>query len=192
MNKKYTPREIRFVEKNITGRSYTDLADMFNRHFHTALTRRQVKYIAESHGLENGRDTRYAPGHPASNIGRTVFKPGHKTYNYLPPGTVVVNSYGWVEVKNRKGRWKLKHHIIWKAANGKIPKGHVLLFADGNRLNFELDNLLLVSNSELCVMATQGLITADKNLTKAGKLVADIKLLINERKRRRGNRNAAK
>jgi hypothetical protein len=73
--------------------------------------------------------------------------------------------------------------MIWEAANGPVPKGHVILCADGNRHNIDLDNLLLVSRKELVVMARLGLITSDTDLTKTGKTLAEVILLANERER---------
>ena len=43
----------------------------------------------------------------------------------------------------------MKHYYIWEKTNGKIPKGYYLCFKDGNTLNCELENLYLVTPSEL-------------------------------------------
>jgi hypothetical protein len=90
-----------------------------------------------------------------------------------------------VSARKNKGNknWRHKHITIWEAANGKVPRGHVVIFADGDKSNFALDNLILVSRGELVVMNRCGLISNDKDLTQAGKAVADIKLAIGGRKR---------
>jgi hypothetical protein len=96
---------------------------------------------------------------------------------------------GYVVIKfsDRKNRgnknWRRKHAIIWEKAHGKIPPGHVVIFADGDRLNFDLDNLLLVSRGEHGVMNRWGLRSGHGELTRAGLAVADIKMAIAERKR---------
>jgi hypothetical protein len=59
------------------------------------------------------------------------------------------------------------------------------MFADGDRTNLDIDNLLLVSRSELTVMNNMGLITPDRDLTKIGKQIAALSLLIGSRKRQR-------
>lgn len=38
---------------------------------------------------------------------------------------------------------------LWEAFNGEIPKGKIVDFIDGNRLNVRLDNLRLTTRSEL-------------------------------------------
>ena len=80
--------------------------------------------------------------------------------------------------------WKGKHKIIWEAANGPVPPGHVLIFADGNKLNVTLENLLLITRRELAVMNKKGLIANKAELTKAGVTVAGIFLKITERKKK--------
>jgi hypothetical protein len=55
---------------------------------------------------------------------------------------------------------------------------------DGDNRNFDPDNLLLISRKELIVMNHLGLIYNHKDLTAAGKTVADLKMLIAERKRK--------
>jgi hypothetical protein len=64
----------------------------------------------------------------------------------------------------------------------------VIIFADGNKSNLKLKNLLMVSRSELAVMNHLGLISGSGELTKAGKAVADIKILIGDRKRKKSPR----
>lgn len=100
---------------------------------------------------------------------RTQFKKGQAPKNKKPIGSERICVDGYIEVKvSEKGRWALKHRIVYEQAYGKIPKGYVVVFADGNKLNLELDNLLLVSRNELCRMNQNKLFTNDKELTKSG------------------------
>ena len=72
-----------------------------------------------------------------------------------------------IEVKTPDG-WKLKSIYIWEQANGKLPDGYRIMFADQNKSNFELDNLLAVTLREIFYMNRRGLITTCKELTKVG------------------------
>jgi hypothetical protein len=195
----YTTAEIRFLKNEVTGRSYAEMTELFNRHFGTALTFNQIKGVLGKYKLCNGRDGRFRPGQISPNKGKKGycpagsekgwFKPGHRPCNYKPVGTERINTDGYVEVRIRnptgkpEKNWKAKHRIIWEKANGKIPRGHVIIFADGNKLNMALDNLLLISRKELAVMNRLRLISPNKNLTQIGKTVADLKILIADRKR---------
>jgi hypothetical protein len=115
---------------------------------------------------------------------QSQFKHGNIPWNYHPVGTERTNRDGYLEVKIADPKtWKAKHVIIWEAANGTVPKGSVIIFADGNRLNIALDNLVMVSRSELAVMNRCGLIFEDAEMTKTGKTIADIKIKIADRKK---------
>jgi hypothetical protein len=41
------------------------------------------------------------------------------------------------------------HRIIWLDAGRTIPPGHALVFKDGNKRNFDIDNLEMVTRQEL-------------------------------------------
>jgi hypothetical protein len=40
------------------------------------------------------------------------------------------------------------HHVIWIKANGSIPRGHKLVFNDGNRQNFSLENIVCLTAAD--------------------------------------------
>ena len=50
-----------------------------------------------------------------------------------------------------------------------------MIFKDKNRLNLDIDNLALVSNSEELILNQEKLIYTSKKLTEAGILVAKLK-----------------
>jgi hypothetical protein len=185
---KWTPKEIRFLEKNITGRSYADLTERFNRRFGLSLTLSQMTYAVRKYTRGNGLDRRFSPGHTGWNKGismrpspKTEFKKGHKSYTEKPIGhEYKVN--GFTRIKTGPGKWEWKHKVIWEAENGPLPEGYLILFADRNRENFDPGNLIFVSRSELIAMNRLGVFVADADLTRLGKLIADIRLLAAKRK----------
>jgi len=192
----YTPREANFIKKHVAGRSYIELTNLFNKQrFGPPITPSQMTGFIKYHHLKRGRDTRFKPGQVPYTKGRKLwyptkssFIPGHKPWNYMPVGSErIVLGYVQVKVSNRKDkpwkRWKFKHVILWEKANGKVPKGHMITFADGNKLNLSLDNLRLISRKENAVMNKFGLRSANADLTDAGKIVADIKIAAANRKR---------
>jgi hypothetical protein len=145
-----------------------------------------METLLYKHDLRNGIGS-FRSGHVPANKGKT--HPGRQG-NHKPVGSERIDAgYITVKVSDRKNQgnknWRHKHVTIWEQAYGKIPRGHAVIFADGNQLNFALDNLILVSWSELAVMNHCGLISNDEDLTRAGKTIADIKLLIADRERGR-------
>jgi hypothetical protein len=166
----YTPEQIRYLKRTIKGRSYAEMTKLFNRRFGLDRNETQIERTCKYYKFYNGR----------------------KCAQNATIGTERMNKE-YVEVKIAyPDVWKPKHHIIWEKAYGKIPEGHFILFADGDRSNSDLDNLLLVSGKELLYMNRHKLIFPDKEATKAGKQIADLMLLINRKKREAAARVAAK
>lgn len=47
-------------------------------------------------------------------------------------------------------RWRPKQHLIWEESTGQlVPEDHVVIFKDGNKQNFDLSNLELISRREM-------------------------------------------
>jgi hypothetical protein len=201
--RRYTPEEILFLKKYIPGRTDLEAAMLFNKAFWPRIVReRQVSSFKKNHKVRSGLDARFKPGCVSHNKGKKGvyypgcekgwFKPGN-SINRRPVGSERISIYGYIEIKVadkrsrsanvRQKNWKPKHAVIWEHANGPVPKGHKIAFADGNTLNLDLDNLLLVSNAEHAVMNSWGLRSPHKTLTKAGKELAALKIRIASRKR---------
>lgn len=193
------PKEIKaFIAENVKGMTAKALAKLVNDKFGTDFTESKMKSYKANYKLKSGLRGYFKKGHIPFNKGmkglsqggkETQFKPGNKPANWVPVGSERVNAYGYVDVKIQDGKlqknWKAKHILLWEEANGPVPKGHALLFADGNKQNVVLENLLLVSRRKLAVLNKQGLISKDPELTKTGAAIADIVLKIGDRKRRK-------
>lgn len=120
---------------------------------------------------ESCRKTTYKKGNKSSNA--VAIGEEHMRYSGSHPNDP---GYVYVKVCDGKGNknWKLKHQIIYEKYYGKIPPGHKVIFADGNRFNFEKNNLILVSNSEELIMNKRQLRYKDKDLTRTGTLIAKV------------------
>jgi hypothetical protein len=169
-NHKYTPEEKQFIKDNVVGRSYADLTCLFNRKFNCSMTISQIRSSLTMNNLRNGRK-------------HTVSKE-HLNYKTFPIGSEEVWADGYIRIKVALPNvWKKKQVLIWEQAHGPIPEGHVIMFADRNKSNCDLDNLLLVSLKELAMMMQLGLIFENKEWTKTGKTIAVLKLAIAKRNR---------
>jgi hypothetical protein len=60
----------------------------------------------------------------------------------LPVGTEKVYQNGYTYVKTRSG-WRLKHYVIWEGKNHRAidTTAERCFFKDGDRTNFDLENL---------------------------------------------------
>jgi hypothetical protein len=186
----FSPSEVRFLEQKTPRRSYVEICNLFNEHFGLALPTNKIENKIKAMGLKTGRDTRFHHGNignPHGNadmIKEWQFQRRNIAWNCLPLGTRKINNFGYVMVKTAKPDiWKKLHIVIWEAAHGPIPEGHVIIFADGNKSNFNIDNLLLVSRRELAIMNRKHLIFPNADATKAGLLMAKIILQTNDYKR---------
>lgn len=74
----------------------------------------------------------------------TRFVKGQVPVNIKEIGYERISVDGYVEVKTEKG-FVLKHRMIWEKHNGPIPKGHIVRFKNGNKLDIRIENFELVT-----------------------------------------------
>jgi hypothetical protein len=190
----YTKEQADFIRENVKGSTSKELTQMVNDQFGLNLGANQIRAYMKNHALTNGVNRQFKPGHTPFNKGKkgitqggesTQFKKGHKPYNYMPVGTERVNGDGYVDIKIADpNKWRAKHLLIWERANGPVPKGHVVIFGNGNRRNFDLNNLILVSRKQLALLNKGGLIQNNADLTRTGIIMTDIYQKIGERKKK--------
>ena len=117
---------------------------------------------------------------------KTSFKKGNIPENYRPIGSTRYCSkdgYKYIKVAD-PNKWELAHRVIWEEHNGKIPKGHIVLFRDRDINNLDIDNLTLVSRAELLKLNSDGLIFEEAELTDVGINIARLKVQNDKAKRR--------
>lgn len=192
---KIYPDEVKnFIKENCAGVGPKEMTTKLNETFGTNYTHSQLKAWYGRHKINSGVTGFFPKGHIPANKGKkgvsyegsqaTQFKKGNKPYNWVPVGTERINRDGYTEVKIADPKtWKAKHKLIWEKAKGPVPKGHVVILGDGNKQNFDLANLLLVSRKQLVRLNQNNLIQNDAELTKTGIIIADIYSKIGERKK---------
>lgn len=134
-------------------------------------TRPAVKNRVNQLGIKKPDDStnsgRFMPGQKSWNKGlkgvcfggkETQFKPGQRggraTELYQPIGAERITADGY---RGRKvnddmpphKRWRFVHLIVWEAAHGAVPRGHVIRFINGDKADIRLDNLECISRREL-------------------------------------------
>lgn len=111
-----------------------------------------------------------------AKLAKTMFKSGNRPHNTLQVGAETQDKYGYVMAKVAEPNvWQYKHHVAY---GEPVPTGHKVIFLDGNKYNFERDNLQLVSNAELMQKNTMHryppeLVRLLKTLNKLKKRVAN-------------------
>ena len=96
--------------------------------------KKQVDYMTKK-GIENSKKTR--------------FKKGGTSWNKKPVGSERISKDGYIYIKTAEpNKYELKHRVIFEKEFGKIPKGMLVQFKDGNRKNINPKNLYLISRSD--------------------------------------------
>ena len=175
--KRYSKEELEFIRKNAPRRRYKEIVEMFNKKFERHIDAKKLKSTLRNHGISTGLTGRFEKGITPHNKGkkfpgtgnRTTFRKGATPHNKMEVGEDAITTDGYVKTKIAEPDvWEYKHKLIWKEKNGPIPEGHSVIFADGNKLNLSIDNLLLVSKAELLMLNRRRLISENSELTKTG------------------------
>jgi hypothetical protein len=194
--RKYTAEEAAFLASNRPGHTEKELLEMFNARFSPPLRLTQVEAYCNNHGLRSGLDRRfghgqdmYRPPKGTRSSPATEFKKGNRPQTWKPVGTETFrssprshSSYWYVKVAE-PNKWKMKHILVWESIHGPRPAGHNVVFADGNRHNFDPLNLVLVSKKQNAIMCKSGLHGGGAESVEVGKLIADVKMKASARAR---------
>lgn len=117
----------------------------------------------------------------------TWFKKGEIPKNHRPIGsTRIDNKDGYKLIKIAEpNKWALYHRHLYEEKHGeKLKKNEAIIFADGNKSNFDIDNLVKVSRANLLYLNNKKLIFDDPELTKTGVNVSKVVEKINNLERK--------
>lgn len=185
----WSDEEKTYLREITKGRHHIEILEAMNSKFDYQFSLSQIKAAIKRYGLNTGFTGRFEKGVIPYNLGtkgltgarKTSFKKGHIPNNHREVGSERVNIYGYVEIKVAEPKtWRLKHQVVWESVNGPIPKGCVVIFADKNKFNFDIDNLLLITKRQLLTLNQNKLIKDDKELTKTGVIIADLIIKVND------------
>lgn len=138
------PELLAWMLEHDHGQRIDSLSEDFRKRFGFSLSRGQIDIFRSNYG----RRTRVNKTH----------KGGRRR---VPVGTERTSKDGYIVVKVReearksmsKDNWMLKHVWVWEQAHGKkLPKGHLVMFADKDKTNFDPDNLVAVSRKLIGVI----------------------------------------
>lgn len=164
-----TPEIDRFLKKNYLSMPVKRMAYKINKsHCFVSTRMRQLNLVTPRHIIEKfKRDTWIKPGNIPVNKGKkmsialykkcapTMFKKGNLPHNTKADGCISIRHdhpnrrgyrYKWIRIAI--GKWEMLHVHNWKKAHGRIPKGYIVVFKDGNTMNCSLSNLEMITLAE--------------------------------------------
>lgn len=167
---RWNEAQIDFLREHYPNHSADEVTKLLNKRFHLKRNVEQIKSATKRYGIKSGRDGRFKPGnkpHPDARPkgpNTTSFKKGNKPHNWNPIGHLRWYGSGkhkYLQIKLTDTRNTLKdyvhvHRLIWFKHNGKIPEGHNVIFRDGDKTNFDIENLMLVSRKDHALLCKQG------------------------------------
>jgi hypothetical protein len=141
-------------------------SSVYNRAFAMGIKKDPV-YLRSTQfppGYLGGKATQFQKGHASHNKGQkmsnelyqkvahTMFKKGNKPMNTQPIGTIHqrkdTGGKMYLYIKLADSKWQLLNRYTWEQHNGPIPKGMVVVYKDGNYLNNDITNLLMITKKE--------------------------------------------
>ena len=193
-----------FILDNYKGRYNQELADLFNQKFNTNITSRMIKSYKANNKLNSGLTGKFRKGQTPHNKGKkmpkevyekvkhTMFAKGNVPPNHRPVGSERISKDGYIEVKVAEpNKWRLKQRVVYEEAKGKIPEGCPIIFLDGNKRNFDIDNLRCITRSELLYLNCNGLNNSNE-ITGTGILMARLDRAKNKKKQELKDKNVKK
>ena len=147
-----------FIRANTAEMTDRELSGAVNRRFNLSITRERVKSIRLFYRIMKGRDK-----------------------IKVPPLTERTDERGYALIYTPEGKRVSKHRFLYEQAHGKVPKGSQVIFLDGDKYNFSLDNLAAVTRAENAMLTGFGLRSGDPALTQTGIAAVRLKNKINAR-----------
>lgn len=173
---KFTKDEIKFISDNVKGISLRELTDRFNKKFGTDLPPSSIQGRKKRFNLKSG----YHPSWFTCGMKPIVQQ------KRCPVGTIMDwESRGMhIKVKN-PNTWRMYSHYMYeKYHNLKLNKNDAIVFIDGDKYNFDKDNLArlsLIENINLNRMG--GIDSSNKELNLARINIAKIQRILSEVKK---------
>lgn len=153
---KWTALEDQILQRHFPDMSNDSISRLFFGGIRSPVAvrnRSRILGLSKSEAYRKAHDCRFAPGMVPWNLGlkgstgthpntaANHFRPGHAPPRTKPVGSlrIVTHSSGRQQVQRKISdapglknyqRWLPVARIVWEAAHGPVPPGHVVIFAD--------------------------------------------------------------
>ena len=202
MSRRYPEGFEEFIRKVSWGKYIPELHKIVTAKFGDILKQEQLKsFLSLRHIIRFENHGRFEKGHVPAKKGkkmpaavyekskRTMFRKGHQPNNHREVGSERINVEGYVEIKVAEpSRWQLKHRVVYENYhNVKLKSTDVVIFLDGNKQNFNIENLAMIDRGINAIMNHEGMRFADAEITRTEVNIARLKKAIAVAKRKLTN-----
>ncbi|MPW43334.1 HNH endonuclease signature motif containing protein [Acinetobacter guerrae] len=189
---KYTLEQLVYIKSNCSLER-KELTANVNRIFGTEFTVDAIKALCKRRKWNTGRTGHFTKDHKPWNTGTKGvckpnsgnFKKGQITWNKKPVGYErICSKDGYVLIKVAEPNvFKLKHRVVWEEANGDVPEGYIVAFKNMDRTDCRLENLILMSKSEMARYNQSFKLLANDQSNESCLLMAKVKAKIHQVRR---------
>lgn len=196
------PDYVNFLMEYIPGHEETEIRESFSKKFGIILSEGQIGNFKHRHKIKSGtKGGCFKKGMIPHNKGKrkrmppevyqkcapTMFKKGNIPPNHREVGSERINRDGYIEVKIAEPRtWRPKQRIIWEKHFGeKLKRNEVVIFLDGDKRNFDINNLYKLDRASLARFNQDHLYCGNRDISRAAAIIADIKGKVGELKNER-------
>ena len=164
---KYTDEMIDYIRSIAPSTHIKDITDMFNAKYCTNQSVGAIGSLMQRYCIKNGLVC--------------TFQKGNNPLNTRDVGSELLGADGYLLVKvqdtgKRCEKWRQKHVLVWEQYHKmKVPKGHVVIFLDGDRNNFDITNLALITRRENMRLNQSGYRFTDAKLTETAINIVKLK-----------------
>ena len=159
-----------FIEDYYPNHPVSETVRAFNEKFGTNKKKCTMLNYARKHGLVVDKDI-------VTNLKRRPHgKDGSSKRAEKEVGSIKFDGRYWL-IKTEYG-WKPCHRAVWEKHNGNVKDGHAIIFLDGDRNNYAIENLAEIPIKYLGMLEKNDLRSSHPVLTKAGIAWCDLKVAI--------------
>ena len=176
----FSEEEADFIRANINGRRNAEMMELLKQEFGKEVSRKQFQNWRTNHGVKSEIKL---PGWKKGLKAGVDFKIKKQQKNFLPIGTERISVRGIAEVKTGPLVWEQKHRIIWEEVNGPVPDKCCIIFANDDKTDFAIENLICITRKELAVLNKQKFDYYDKETKETALLLTKIAIKRSDRRK---------
>ena len=165
MMKMYSDELVQFIEKNRLKKDVKQMCLMIENEFDRKITPKALRKYYYRHNLKFKKMT----------------TPRQNCTHAKPIGTESKpDKNGLVRIKINEKQWVYKQRYIYEQYYGEIPKGHKVIFLNGDKNDYRKENLAIAPNKDVLQVYGRNLTSSDPEVTRLGLQVAHLMNKITE------------